>query len=142
MFQNGELLQNFFPAPKSRRPLCVPAVCVMLLAARRGALQTRRALPLFAARALSAQAAAGSVPTLDTPFISDTIPLAEGVLGSVEEIIAEVGQSVDENEVVAVVETDKVSLEIRASRPGVIARVLVAVGDEVKEQQPIFELQP
>ena len=114
----------------------------MLLAARRGALQTRRALPLFAARALSAQAAAGSVPTLDTPFISDTIPLAEGVLGSVEEIIAEVGQSVDENEVVAVVETDKVSLEIRASRPGVIARVLVAVGDEVKEQQPIFELQP
>ena len=45
--------------------------------------------------------------TLDTPFISDTIPLAEGVLGTVEELLAEVGQSVVENEVIAVVETDK-----------------------------------
>ena len=33
--------------------------------------------------------------TLDTPFISDTIPLAEGVLGTVEELIAQVGQPVD-----------------------------------------------
>jgi hypothetical protein len=32
--------------------------------------------------------------TLDTPFISDTIPLAEGVLGTVEELIAQVGQPV------------------------------------------------
>lgn len=32
--------------------------------------------------------------TLDTPFISDTIPLAEGVLGTVEELYAKVGQPV------------------------------------------------
>ena len=32
--------------------------------------------------------------TLNTPFISDTIPLAEGVLGTVEELLAEVGQSI------------------------------------------------
>ena len=32
--------------------------------------------------------------TLDTPFISDTSPLAEGVLGTVEELIAQVGQPV------------------------------------------------
>ena len=79
--------------------------------------------------------------TLNTPFISDTIPLAEGTLGHVEEIMAEVGQQVEENEVVAVVETDKVSLDIRASRGGVIHEVLVEVGEEVKEQQAIFTLE-
>ena len=86
-------------------------------------------------RALSTRA------TLDTPFISDTIPLAEGVLGRIEELIAEPGQRVEENEVVAVVETDKVSLDIRATRAGVIHAVLVAVDDEVKERQPIFSLE-
>ena len=35
-----------------------------------------------------------SMSTLNTPFISDTIPLAEGVLGTVEELLAEVGQSI------------------------------------------------
>ena len=28
-----------------------------------------------------------SARTLDTPFISDTIPLAEGILGNVEEML-------------------------------------------------------
>ena len=45
---------------------------------------------------------ASNTRTLDTPFISDTIPLAEGVLGRVEEMLAEVGQAVDENEVAGV----------------------------------------
>jgi pyruvate/2-oxoglutarate dehydrogenase complex dihydrolipoamide acyltransferase (E2) component len=49
--------------------------------------------------------------------------------------------AVDENEVVAVIETDKVSLDVRASRAGVISAVLVAVGDEVKEKQPIYMLE-
>ena len=38
-------------------------------------------------------------------------------------------------------ETDKVSLDIRASQAGVIDKVLVAVGDTVKERQPIYTLQ-
>ena len=49
--------------------------------------------------------------------------------------------AVDENEVVAVIETDKVSLDVRASRAGVISAVLVAVGDEVREKQPIYMLE-
>ena len=59
---------------------------------------------------------------------------------TVEELVAEVGQRVEKNEVVAVVETDKVSLDIRASRGGVIEEALVSVGEEVKEQQPLFLL--
>ena len=104
---------------------------------------SRRALPqlprLACARALAQ--AAGKVPTLDTPFISDTIPLAEGTLGTVEELLLGIGQSVSENEVIAVVETDKVTLDIRASKGGVISGILVEVGDEVKEMQPLYDLE-
>lgn len=82
-----------------------------------------------------------STNTLDTPFISDTIPLAEGILGTVEELMLEVGDSVVENEVIAVVETDKVALDVKASKAGVIEAVLVNIGDEVKEQQPIYALR-
>ena len=56
----------------------------MLLLRRPGALAARRGAALLARAGLSTRA-----PTLDTPFISDTIPLAEGVLGTVEELLEE-----------------------------------------------------
>ena len=116
----------------------------MLAAARRASglvapLAARRALPPL--MRTSSAALCTKAPTLDTPFISDTIPLAEGILGHVEEMLCGVGQEVEENEVIAVVETDKVALDIRATRAGVIKEVLVQVGDEVKEQQPIYALE-
>ena len=80
--------------------------------------------------------------TLDTPFISDTIPLAEGILGNIDALLKDVGDSVDEDEVVAVVETDKVSLDVRACRAGVVTEVLVSVGEEVKETQALYVLDP
>ena len=78
--------------------------------------------------------------TLDTPFISDTVPLAEGVLGTVEELHVGPGDEVKEMDVIAVVETDKVSLDIRANRSGTVQVVLVELGEEVKERQPLFSL--
>ena len=35
----------------------------------------------------------------------------------------------------------QVSLDVRATTSGVVAAVCVSVGDEVKERQPIYELE-
>jgi pyruvate/2-oxoglutarate dehydrogenase complex dihydrolipoamide acyltransferase (E2) component len=78
---------------------------------------------------------------LDTPFISDSVPIPEGILGPVESLFLEVGDSCNENDVVAVIDTDKVSLDVKASRSGVVAAVLVSEGDEVKERQPLYRLE-
>ena len=78
--------------------------------------------------------------TLDTPFISDTVPLAEGILGTVEELHCAVGDEVQEMDVIAVVETDKVSLDIKANRSGTVSSILVELGDQVKERQPLYSL--
>ena len=77
---------------------------------------------------------------LRTPFISDTVPIPEGILGSIEELHLGVGDEVSEDDVIAVVETDKVSLDIKATRSGVVKAVLVEVGQTVKEEEAIYEL--
>ncbi len=79
--------------------------------------------------------------TLDTPFISDTVPLAEGLIGPLEELLLAPGDAVQKDDVIAVVDTAKVSLEVKATRSGVIEKVLVNVGDEVKECQPLYSLR-
>ncbi|KAL3902575.1 MAG: hypothetical protein SGPRY_012007 [Prymnesium sp.] len=78
--------------------------------------------------------------TLDTPFISDTVPLAEGVLGTVEELHCKVADEVKEMDVIAVIETDKVSIDVRANRSGTISGILVELGETVKERQPLYSL--
>lgn len=42
-----------------------------------------------------------------------------------------VGDSVDEDEVIAVVETDKVSVDVRSSHVGVVVKLFAAVDDVV-----------
>lgn len=76
-----------------------------------------------------------------TAFISDSVPLAEGILGTVEELHLSVGEAVQEYDVIAVIETDKVSLDVKAMYSGVVAAVCVSPGQEVKEQQPLYELE-
>jgi len=89
----------------------------------------------------SSATAAEQRATLDTPYISGDMPLPEGILGSVEELLLDVGDTVGEGDVVAVIDTAKVSLEVKASRDGVVAAVLVELGDEIKEMSPIYELE-
>ena len=78
--------------------------------------------------------------TLNTPFVSDTIPLAEGRLGTVEDLLVGIGDEVEINDVVAVVDTDKVALDVKAQQAGTVREILVAIGDEVNETQPLFTI--
>mmetsp|Transcript_48572 Transcript_48572/g.157014 ORF Transcript_48572/g.157014 Transcript_48572/m.157014 type:complete len:128 (+) Transcript_48572:10-393(+) len=79
--------------------------------------------------------------TLDAPFISDTMPLAEGIIGELGEILVDVGATVEENDVVAVIETEKAAINVKANCSGVIGAVLVELDEEIKEEMPMFELQ-
>ena len=65
---------------------------------------------------------------------------AEGTKFALRSWLKPVGAAVVRDEAIAEVETDKVTIDIRASRAGMIHAVLVAVGDEVKEKQPIYDL--
>ena len=79
-----------------------------------------------------------STSTINAPTWS--LPLPEGVLGQVSDILCEVGSRVYVEEVVAIVETDKVSVDVKAQRSGVVRAILVGVGDDVKVRQPIYAL--
>ena len=54
----------------------------------------------------------------------------------------QVGSVVAEGDVVALIEAMKLFNEIRATRGGIVRRVLVENGQLVKARQPIFELDP
>ena len=98
------------------------------LAAQRGC-RPRLLLGPWMARAQS---------TLNAP--SWGLPLADGVLGSVSGLLCEVGSRVHADEVVAFVETDKVTVDVRAARSGVVTAVLVAVDQDVKVRQPLYAI--
>ena len=99
-----------------------------------------RAQGLVAGPAVSAQLRRlSSKFTIHTPFLSDSVPLADGVLGVIEEIRVQPGDKVKEGTVVMVVDTHKAALEVRSPKPGLVRSVLVKVGDEIQEKKPIIE---
>ena len=69
------------------------------------------------------------------------LPLADGALGTVSELFCEVGSRVHRDEVVAVIETDKIAVDIRSQKAGRVTRVLVERDAEVVQVQPLYELK-
>ncbi len=61
--------------------------------------------------------------------------------GPNEKIFANIGDSVDENTTVCIIEAMKVMNEIKAEARGTIARVLVEDGKPVQYGQPLFQLK-
>jgi pyruvate/2-oxoglutarate dehydrogenase complex dihydrolipoamide acyltransferase (E2) component len=72
------------------------------------------------------------------------VPLADGILGEVEEISCAVGDVVNEGDPLVVIETHKASLFIKAEQFKRIrvTEILVAVGQEVRECQPMVKAVP
>jgi acetyl-CoA carboxylase biotin carboxyl carrier protein len=58
-----------------------------------------------------------------------------------EEMFVKVGDTVDENTVVCIIEAMKVMNEIKAETRGTVARILVDDGKPVQYGQPLFELK-
>ena len=57
------------------------------------------------------------------------------------EVLVKEGDSVDKEQALIVLETDKASMEIPAEQAGVVARLLIKVGDKVSEGDAFIELE-
>ena len=62
--------------------------------------------------------------------------------GPGEKVFVSVGDSVDENTTVCIIEAMKVMNEIKAEKRGVITRVMVEDATPVQFDSPLFEIQP
>lgn len=60
--------------------------------------------------------------------------------GTIVEWMAQVGQRVEEEDVVALIETDKVTVDIKATRAGVITQQFGAVDDEIEVGADLYEI--
>ncbi len=96
------------------------------------------ALTVAAAPAATAAAASSPVgPTINSPMVGTFYRSA----GPGEKLFANIGDSVDENTTVCIIEAMKVMNEIKAEIRGTIARILVEDGKPVQYGQPLFELK-
>jgi acetyl-CoA carboxylase biotin carboxyl carrier protein len=114
-------------------------------------LPTQAALPAPAAVSLPAAAApvaapavaaaaadnAPAGPTINSPMVGTFYRSA----APGEQSFINIGDSVDENTTVCIIEAMKVMNEIKAEMRGTIARILVEDGKPVQYGQPLFELK-
>ncbi len=92
--------------------------------------------PVAAAAAAAAPSPVAG-PTINSPMVGTFYrSSAPG-----EKAFANIGDSVDENSNVCIIEAMKVMNEIKAETRGTIARVLVEDGKPVQYGQPLFELK-
>jgi acetyl-CoA carboxylase biotin carboxyl carrier protein len=100
-----------------------------------GPLAPVAAAPAAVAAAAPAAAPVGAVIT--SPMVGTFYGASEPGAKS----FVSVGQAVDANTTVCIIEAMKVMNEIKAEKSGVISRLLVEEGKPVQFGQPLFELQ-
>eukprot|EP00930_Biecheleria_cincta_P019718 TRINITY_DN14982_c0_g2_i1.p1 TRINITY_DN14982_c0_g2~~TRINITY_DN14982_c0_g2_i1.p1 ORF type:complete len:272 (-),score=39.44 TRINITY_DN14982_c0_g2_i1:126-941(-) len=94
---------------------------------------------LFCSGSASPKGDASKSWTIDVPTVDPYLKRQPGnVVGELSDILCEVGSHVYVNEEVAVIETDKVAVTVHAQREGIICAILANLGDEVRENQPIY----
>ncbi len=95
-----------------------------------------------AAPALSAPAApAAAAKPVQAPAAPGGRDVNSPLPGVIIEINAKAGAEVKSGEPLLVLEAMKMKNTIRAGRDGVIAEVLVSVGDQVRHNQPLFRFE-
>jgi acetyl-CoA carboxylase biotin carboxyl carrier protein len=95
---------------------------------------------------LAAPAAAVAAPVADSAPAGPTVnsPMVGTFYRSAapgEQAFINIGDSIDENTTVCIIEAMKVMNEIKAEMRGTIARILVEDGKPVQYGQPLFELK-
>lgn len=73
--------------------------------------------------------------TITVPTMGDSI-----TEGTIVEWMAQVGQKVEEDDVVALIETDKVTVDIKATKAGVLSQQFGAIDDEVEVGADLYEI--
>ncbi len=105
-------------------------------------------MPQMAAMPAPVAAAAGAAPSVDDLADSpDHFIITSPIVGSFyraptpdAEPFVEVGDPVDPDKVVCIVEAMKVMNEVKAEAPGVIEQVLIESGKPVEYGQPLFRV--
>jgi acetyl-CoA carboxylase biotin carboxyl carrier protein len=115
-------------------------------------LPAQAALPAPAAVSLPAPVAHATAPEAARPAAADNAPAGPTINSPMvgtfyrsaapgEQAFINIGDSVDENTTVCIIEAMKVMNEIKAEMRGTIARILVEDGKPVQYGQPLFELK-
>lgn len=126
-FQAAKELLKHLPVASATAPVAVAAA----------APAATTAAPAALAAAPAAAAAEPAGPTINSPMVGTFYRSA----APGEKAFANIGDSVDENSNVCIIEAMKVMNEIKAEVRGTIARILVEDGKPVQYGQPLFELK-
>lgn len=96
------------------------------------------ATPAAAPAAGPAPAAAPAGTFIHSPMVGTFYRAS----GPGEKVFINVGDTVDENTTVCIIEAMKVMNEIKAEKRGVITRIMVEDATPVQYDSPLFEIQP
>jgi len=130
---------DFAAAGDLLKHLPVPAAAPVAVAAAPAAAAPVAAAPAPAAVAAPAAAAPSGPagPTINSPMVGTFYRSA----APGEKSFVNVGDQVDENTTVCIIEAMKVMNEIKAEARGTVARILAEDGKPVQYGQPLFELK-
>lgn len=132
---------DFAAAGDLLKHLPVPAAAPVAVAAAPAVAAPVAAAPAPAAAATAPAAAAApsgpAGPTINSPMVGTFYRSA----APGEKAFINVGDQVDENTTVCIIEAMKVMNEIKAEARGTIARILAEDGKPVQYGQPLFELK-
>ena len=131
---------DFAAAGDLLKHLPVPAAAPVAVAAAPAAAAPVAAAPAPVAAAAAPAAAAPSGPagpTINSPMVGTFYRSA----APGEKSFVNVGDQVDENTTVCIIEAMKVMNEIKAEARGTVARILAEDGKPVQYGQPLFELK-